>query len=726
MDLTTYSRAWDHYQDELALLSMRTRRLMSNFAQAERQDDPFDSFKGIVISEQEILQILDASPADQELSPEIRRLWKQELASRSRISDKIRLSLEQGAELPLVELARLYQLDELETQCLMLAFAIELDRKYEKLYAYLQDDVTCKHPTVDLALRFFCRDAGERFEATSLFTEDGKLFRTFLVREMSSDYARSGLSRILKLDDRIVAYLKGYKQVDEKISAFATLQHPSEAQLQALPLAAQQDDLQAFLRFSRQQDRTRTVLVKVWGPTGSGKKHYVKQFGIAEQKSVLMARVSTMVQNEPMWPELIDRLIREATLQEAAICFDDADVLFHEEAKFRFMLDYLVQRMAECGAVHFLILKSNQAIGSSSRLYAADWEIPVPDVNARLDIWQQVLQRDDLRTDVELRPIASKFQFTVGRIIGSTEMAKQLLLQKGDSLLTAPLLNEACYHQTRHKLSELTVKIKPQYSWNELILAPAQKELLYDACNQYKFRELVYGEWGFGGKLSYGKGISMLFAGPPGTGKTMTAQVIANDLGLELYKIDLSQIVSKYIGETEKNLHQIFSQARLTSAILFFDEADSLFGKRSEINNAHDKYANIETAYLLQKMEEYDGVTILATNFAQNLDDAFNRRINYIVRFPFPDASHREQIWRRFFPANAPVQNDLDFAYLAETFEVAGGIIKNIVVAAAFLAARDGTPIGMKHLVTALTQEYAKLGKLIAREQVEPFIHFRG
>ena len=196
--------------------------------------------------------------------------------------------------------------------------------------------------------------------------------------------------------------------------------------------------------------------------------------------------------------------------------------------------------------------------------------------------------------------------------------------------------------------------IKPKRLWDEVILPPEQKELLRNACNQVKFRHVVYGEWGFEKKLSYGKGVSILFAGPPGTGKTMSAEVVAKELMLEIYKIDLSQVISKYIGETEKNLHEIFHEAQFSNAILFFDEADALFGKRSEVKDSHDKYANIETAYLLQKIEEYAGITILATNFSQNIDDAFMRRLNYVIKFPFPDAEYREKIWRSMFPAEAP------------------------------------------------------------------------
>lgn len=722
----TYRYVWDHYEAELGLLNLRIQRLMASLANPGRQDDPMDSFRGIVISEQEIHELLH-DPPDLDASSEVRQFLLQEQELEADIAEKVEASMQQGLVLPLMSLSGMFQLNRFELQCIMLAFAIEIDRKYEKLFAYLQDDVTCKLPTIELALKLFCQNAMDRFQASNAFLENSKLFGTFMKKELASEYPKSELSRFLKLDDRIIAYLKGIHQLDEKILPFTNIQTSSELLTTTPTNQAQQSGIGTFLRYCRQQDLSKPTILKLSGPSGSGKKHYVKQFCMDLQKPLLMVHAARMASNEAYWTDSVDRIVREAKLLNATLCFDEADLLFQEEAKYRYMLDILLQKLVEVKGIHFCLFKSKPI--SFETVHSAemvDWEIASPDTSERKEIWQQVVEASGIQVEADLDSVAGKFQFTIGQIIQSVETAKKAVQKKGMDQIDSAHLHEACYQQTRHKLSELTVKIKPQYGWNDLILAPAQKELLRDACNQYRFRDVVYNLWGFGNKISYGKGISMMFAGPPGTGKTMSAQVVANELGLEIYKIDLSQIVSKYIGETEKNLHQIFSQARLTSAILFFDEADSLFGKRSEISNAHDKYANTETSYLLQKMEEYDGVTILATNFAQNLDDAFNRRINFIVRFPFPDAGHRELIWRRFFPADAPIHKDVDFAYLAKTFDIAGGVIKNIVLSAAFLAANAGSPISMKHIITALIQEYNKMGKIVAKEQVEPFILLGG
>jgi SpoVK/Ycf46/Vps4 family AAA+-type ATPase len=232
-------------------------------------------------------------------------------------------------------------------------------------------------------------------------------------------------------------------------------------------------------------------------------------------------------------------------------------------------------------------------------------------------------------------------------------------------------------------------------------------------------RPQVLEQWGVGRQLAASNGVTMLFAGPPGTGKTMAAEVIASELGLDLYKIDLSTVISKYIGETEKNLERIFDEAQSSNAILFFDEADALFGKRSEVKDAHDRYANIETSYLLQRMEAYDGVTILATNLRANLDEAFTRRLQFALDFPFPEEEDRLRIWETLFPAEVPRAPDLDFELLARRFKLAGGNIRNIIVASAFLAAADDSPVTMEHLLHATRREMQKMGRLIKEADLQ-------
>jgi SpoVK/Ycf46/Vps4 family AAA+-type ATPase len=269
----------------------------------------------------------------------------------------------------------------------------------------------------------------------------------------------------------------------------------------------------------------------------------------------------------------------------------------------------------------------------------------------------------------------------------------------------------ACRTLTAMRLNTLARKVTPRQTWDDLVLPADQLRQLEELCNQARYRAIVHAEWGFERKLPLGRGTSALFSGPPGTGKTMAAQVIASELQLDLYQIDLSQVVSKYIGETEKNLRKVFDEADASQSILFFDEADALFGKRSEVKDAHDRYANIEVGYLLQRMEEYEGIAILATNFRQNVDEAFVRRLRFIVEFPFPDEEHRRRIWDVTFPREAPLAGDVDVAALARGLKLAGGNIKNIALAGAFHAATEGEAIRMAHLARAARREHQKLGR---------------
>jgi len=342
-------------------------------------------------------------------------------------------------------------------------------------------------------------------------------------------------------------------------------------------------------------------------------------------------------------------------------------------------------------------------------------EFPIPPYSIRKQLWERHWPNGTpLATDVDLSDLASKFRLSGGQIDDAVAMARSLALWRNpeNSQVTNKDLYSACRQQSGYRLNTLAQQIHPQYHWDDIILPRDQKELLLETCSYIKHYHTVYDNWGFGRKLSRGKGLNILFAGPSGTGKTMAAEIMANELGLDLYKIDLSAIVSKYIGETEKNLDRIFREGQNSNAILFFDEADALFGKRSEVRDSHDRYANIEIAYLLQKMEVYEGMVILATNLRKNMDEAFARRMHFTLEFPIPEEADRYRIWQGVFPREAPLKNSIDLTFMARQFKITGGNIKNIALSAAFLAAENGGNISMENLIRGTKREYQKMGKL--------------
>jgi SpoVK/Ycf46/Vps4 family AAA+-type ATPase len=353
------------------------------------------------------------------------------------------------------------------------------------------------------------------------------------------------------------------------------------------------------------------------------------------------------------------------------------------------------------------------------------FDIPHPSIEERSEVWSTLLAGEPGEESRRLIDgLASKFRFTPGQIQAAIGAAstREDLGSGGSPTVRIEDLHRSCREASNQRLLAYAQKIVLNYGWDDIALPPETSSQLREVCGLVRHRRMVYGRWGFESKFSVGNGVAVLFAGPSGTGKTMSAEIIAGDLKLDLYKLDLSCVVSKYVGETERNLDKIFDEAETSNSILFFDEADALFGKRSEVKDAHDRYANIEINYLLQKLDDYVGILILATNFKGNMDAAFTRRLNYIVDFPAPDAELRRQIWSKVFPPGVPIAPDVDFDFLAHKFEFNGGNIKNIAVNSAFLAVTDQGPIRMVHLIRATKREYQKLGRLCSKSEFGPYL----
>lgn len=341
-----------------------------------------------------------------------------------------------------------------------------------------------------------------------------------------------------------------------------------------------------------------------------------------------------------------------------------------------------------------------------------------PGADERERLWRAALGPALANTlNGELELVASQFPLGAHEINAAGAQIRERI-GEGETWRTA--VSAVCRAIASPRLDELAERIETRADWNDLVLPQAQRDVLAQIIAQVRARRRVYGEWGFGARLARGLGVSVLFSGESGTGKTLAAEVVAGELGLDLYRIDLSGVVSKYIGETEKNLARVFSAAEDSGAVLLFDEADALFGKRSEVKDSHDRYANIEVSYLLQRMEAYSGLAILTTNQRTALDHAFERRLRFIVNFPFPDVQQREAIWRKTFPAEMPL-GDISFSRLAQ-LHVTGGVIRNIALNAAFLAADADRPLGMAELAQAARAEIAKAERPTGEAQIRSWL----
>ena len=724
-----YQNNWQHLTDELARLDLllQLEVLKSRKSLPEK---PQDAFKGVFLSDQEIDDILQEKRSNPE---------KQNLESKNntqlgcfvnaienlqnRISHKKKASLAKGIYLALPQLCHLFGLSSFEEQSVLICLAPALDRKYEKLYAYLQDDITRKKPGVDLILNLLCSTREEMITARSCFLPQAPLFKSRILQVLqdSQNPQPPLLSRFLKLDDRIVNFLLGVEALDQRIESFSKLVYP-QAGLSEAPLAQELKTRLLSLtqtHLGNLNEHQNKLIYYLYGPYGSGKKSLAKAICHELKVPLVVSDVGEFLARELPFEETIRMVFRDGLLQPAAIYLKGFHRLLNGEEKHLSHLKIIVRIIEEFSWLTFL---SAEKIWEPAGLFNHNTflkvEFPVPDHTARTELWKAVINgKFQFSREVDFSTLATKFRFTPGQIEDAFVFAQNLArLQRPDEPeITIQDLYQGCRAQCNQKLGTLAQKITPKYTWEDIVLSEDNLWQLHAICDQVKYRHRVYGEWGFDQKLFLGKGLNALFSGPSGTGKTMAAEIIANALQLDLYKIDLSGVVSKYIGETEKNLSKIFYEAESSNAILFFDEADALFGKRSEVKDAHDRYANIEISYLLQKMEEYEGISILATNLKKNMDDAFLRRLHFLVEFPFPDEKYRYQIWKNMFPKDTPISKDIDFDFISTRFKIAGGNIKNIAVNAAFLAAGNSGAINMEHIIQATKQEYHKIGRAYAK-----------
>ncbi|MGE5140531.1 MAG: AAA family ATPase [Rudaea sp.] len=724
-----YVTSQEHIADELRRLDLliRLRMLKQRSAQPA---GPLDQFKGLVVSESEVAGLLMnmATPPADEIkitSGESEQLAVVAALSQieSKIAERLAASQKEEVYLSLSHLSGLFQLTRFEQQCLLICLAPELDRRYEKLYAYLQDDVTRKKPSVDLVLTLTASSFEERVAARQAFQPRSPLLRYRLVRLTSEEEQTPLLSRFLKLEDRIVDFLLGIHQMDARLERIALIERGTGALAEVVPQEAKRKVLEIVSAHFEQGPAVRgTLALHLHGPYGSGKRALAETAAQAIGLPLLVVDAERMIDSSLPLEELAWLAGREALLQSALLCFENLDALAVDN-KDKPHTDLLLEIAKECSWVTFLIgTLPWRPRSPSDDLAFADVYLSAPGDGERVSIWTRLAVSRDIADSVKFGELASKFRFTQGQIRDAIVAAHNTARWRPVDQRQIKLadLTEACRAQSGQKLNTLARKVKPVYTWDDIVLPEEVLSQLREICQRVVYRHRVIGDWGFGKKLSMGKGVNALFAGPSGAGKTMASEIIANELELDLYKIDLSGVVSKYIGETEKNLDRVFSAAEDANAVLFFDEADALFGKRSEVRDSHDRYANIEISYLLQKMEEYEGVAILATNLRANLDESFTRRLAFTIHFPFPDETSRLLIWKGIWPPQLAIAEGVDLEFISRQFKLSGGNIKNVALGAAFLAAGDGGRVTMSHLLHAIRREYQKLGKPMSSDQQGP------
>ena len=673
-------------------------------------EDPGDPYRGLTIGPAEVQRLLARTPGALAFAPPS-------------------LSGDDEGERPrtpacLANLAEAFDLVEFDLDVVLLSLAPELDLRYERLFAYLQDDVTKRRPSVDLALNLLCATAADRIERRVHFGPRAPLIRHGLIEILPDPGSVQPplLARFLKLDDRIIRQLLGQPGIDDRLAPFCTLVESSGSWWD-LPI---DPDVQRVLPslLAESHSRLRPMRFYFEGARHSGKRTAAAALAGTAGRPLLLADFDRLAEAKETFDRVLPLLLREALLLDAFLYLTGLPALRPDERAVPERA--LLTALADYPGTVILAGAEPWVPTANAALAVTSVPFRIPDFPERCACWISSLGRHGFALgDADLGELAARFRLTQGQIGEAVELALQTGRWRtargatdaddGGGSEAARLALDDLYAAARaqcgHDLAKLARKIPVRASFADIVLPEDHLAQLREMCEQAQYRRTVYDEWGFERKLSGGKGLNVLFTGSPGTGKTMAAEVIARALGLDLYRIDLSQIVSKYIGETEKNLDRIFRAAENSNAILFFDEADALFGKRSEVRDSHDRYANIEIAYLLQKMEDYAGISILATNLRQNLDEAFVRRLQGIIEFPFPDEEHRRGIWERSFPPETPVGDDVAFDVLAREVPLPGGCIRNMAVAAAFYAAAETNPVGMTHLARAARREFQKLGR---------------
>ena len=639
--------------------------------------DPFEDDRNGIISDQRADWLLAGEDLDRERSfyqddPQARELTD--------LIEQLRREFVADDSSSLAMIARMFGLGEFERDVLLLAVAPEFDPLLDRLYAYAEDDLSRKYATAHLAHALF-QPAFPGLHA------EVPLLRFRLV-SIGSDVGAAPGARPLRAEDRVIDFIRGVNRLDERVAALL-------APLAAGPVADCHlptiDRLVEQFRAGQADWR----LINVNCSAASGPESFTR--ALCDRLGITAWRLdsSRLPAPGPQRDDLLCLVEREAILAQFII-YLDAEFLPQQE------LDWLDRLNI------FFVVRSQARI--RSRRHSLAISLDRPAAGDVIGLWQAAFDHLHLTAPSGLDEVAQQFDFPPEAIMQTAVAAVENSRFDSRSTVTAQDLWQACRRFSDRRMEGPAQRLDPQFTWDDLVLPDDVAEQLQEIALQVRYRHRVYEGWGFGAKLPRGRGVTALFAGPSGTGKTMAAEVIAGELGLDLYRIDLASTVSKYVGETEKNLKRLFDAAEHGGAILFFDEADALFGKRTEVKDSHDRYANIEVNYLLQRMEDYRGLAVLATNRKGALDRAFLRRLRFLVDFPFPDSVSRRLIWEKSFPTGAPL-GEINFDALSR-LEFAGGSIRNITLNAAFLAAGARESIGMKHIEHAARRECAKIDQV--------------
>ncbi len=674
-----------HVLRRLELIEARVRAAVARRRTTDPETD--DRFRGLYISQAHVDRLLAEKSAPP--PPD---------AGAAQARDDIEATADAaeraGADPRLRRLARNFRLDEIDVELLLIAMAPDVDARFERLFGYLQDDVSRRRASVGLGLELCGLPLSSAY-ARSRLAPGAPLVDECLV--LIEETERPVLTRSLRVPDRVAGHLLGSDIPDPVVAALAYECEPATS-----------EEATTLVRWMHDASPSRLAYIRE-RPGASGAALASSAF--AQVGRPTLALDLERLRPEDDLPMVAALTAREAGLTGAGVVAGPIEVLIARGLP-------AVRAFSEMPATVILV---------GARTWDPAWardvpficEAPIPDAAHRAELWRRNLN-GDTPPGLDLAGTMAQFRLTAEQVHRAARAAR-MEAHAREVPLDEDELKAGARAQNAAGLERLARRIQPAVGFADLVLPPDTMAQLKELLTRARYREQVLDVWKMGGPSARRRGLTALFAGPSGTGKTMAAEVLAGELGLDLYTVDLATVVDKYVGETEKNLDRIFAEAERVNGVILFDEADALFGKRSEVSDAHDRYANVEVAYLLQRMELFDGIAILATNLRANLDEEFTRRLDSLVDFPEPEEEYRRQLWERSLGTAMPRADDLDLRFLAESFQLAGGAIRNIVVAAAYAAAEHGRPLSMAHLIRATQREYLKMGRLCVESEFGPY-----
>ncbi len=637
------------------------------------------------------------------------------------IEEKMAITDTQAQSFPFYELCQKLRFEHFTIFSFASAILASTQTSYSSVFQIVNENGSLTTPTIESAARLYF---GKEYTITSAYGNMSVCLEQLLPIMDLRVNSQMPFSTLIAPDKRLIDYLFGKNpfRIDENYSRFIKkLTDDSELD----PIMANAQILEA-MEISYQQG---VRIFSYYGDEGSGRKFFVRHFCKKQEIQAIMINCKKLFVYDMGFVErALWAVNRECILLNACCCLNDLTYREEEKEKFLGHLDLALSKLMEFNTTVFAVSREKLPLKDVTLQDFTEFELPTPSNQEREDCWKYFSKVYGLDKDVDLLELATKFLFTPGKIKSALYQARSFATMNKEILVSRARLFQGCNNQMSSELTQKATKVKANFGFEDIVMNESQRETLEHAIDQMNFRKQVYDNWHYTKKYPYGRGLSILLFGAPGTGKSMCAQVIAHELNLELYRVDLSKVIDKYVGETEKSISMIFREAKKCNVVLFFDECDTLFAKRSDDGGSNQASNNNKTALLLQEVEAYDGVSVLATNYKHNIDPAFFRRMKYIVEFQFPDPDTREMLWRTTIPKDTPLGEDVDIRFLAERFEFVGGNIKNCILNAAFLAAADGDgkEVCMRHYLNAIKYEFVKTGKVFTKADFEPYAYMVG